>query len=258
MNELFDLSGRVALITGASRGLGLSMARALGQAGAKVLLTARKRDELDAAADELRASRCHVATYVHEVAQIDTTPSLVGRMLDEFGHIDVLVNNAGSTWGAPTADYPWAAWRKVLDVNLNGAFALTREVAVRSMLPRRRGSIVTTASVRGLRGNIPGSEYTVAYNVAKAAQINLTRALAAEWGMQGVRVNALVPGWFPTKMTHGTLQKQERELTSRIPMGRLGDADKDLAGPILFLASDASRYVTGQTLIVDGGMTCCV
>jgi NAD(P)-dependent dehydrogenase (short-subunit alcohol dehydrogenase family) len=249
-----DLAGRVALVTGASRGLGLAMARALGRAGARLIITARKSAELEDAAQQLRSAGIEVLARTADVGTVAATPDLVRDLVNETGQIDVLVNNAGATWGAAAAEHPYEAWQKVMDVNLNGAWVLTQQVAVQSMLPRRSGSIVFVASILGLGGN-RGMTPTVAYNSSKAAQINLARSLAAEWGPHGVRVNALLPGWFLTRMSRGTLAEYGDPLLAAIPLGRFGDPEADITGPMLFLASDMSRYVTGQTLVVDGGMT---
>ena len=257
VTDCFLLKGRVAMITGGSRGLGLAMAHALGAAGARLIITARKAQELQGAAAELRAAGIDTLALPFDVGDTDAAPAMVSEALAKCCQIDVLINNAGATWGASSAEHPLSAWKKVMDVNVNGAFALTQQVAVQSMLPRRSGSIVFVSSVLGL-GSSGITAPTPAYNTAKAAQLNLTRALAAEWGAQGVRVNALLPGWFPTKMTHGTLKQSEAALVGSVPLGRLGDPEADLAGPILFLASDASRYMTGQLLVIDGGITAMV
>jgi gluconate 5-dehydrogenase len=245
------------MITGGSRGLGLAMAHALGAAGARLIITARKAQELDAAAAELRAAGIDTLALPFDVSATDEAPAMVAAALAKCGQIDVLINNAGVTWGAPAAQHPLNAWKKVMEVNVNGAFALTQQVALQSMLPRRSGSIIFVSSVLGL-GSGSVTAPTPAYNTAKAAQLNLTRSLATEWGPQGVRVNALLPGWFPTRMTHGTLEHSEAALVAGIPLGRLGDPQADLSGPILFLASDASRYMTGQLLVIDGGITAMV
>lgn len=255
MKSNFDVQGKVCLVTGGSRGLGLGMARALGQAGARVAITARKPDELERARASLAADGIVVRAFVNDLAEYSSSPTLVTSIHDALGPIDVLVNNAGATWGAPAAELDWRGWQKVIDVNLNGTWALTQAVATQCMLPRSSGSIIIVASVNGLGGIAPGGVPTVAYNTSKAGQINLARSLAAEWGVHGIRVNSILPGWFPTKMAHGTIEDQGGGLLSRIPLGRFGEPDHDLNGPILFLASDASRYVTGHALVVDGGMS---
>jgi len=256
-SDLFRLAGKTALITGGSRGLGFAMAQALGAAGAEVIIAARKQDELDTAYRALIAAGIQTIALRHDVSDATRADAFVESVLKETRQIDILVNNAGATWGAPAAAYPAEGWRKVMDVNVNGAWALTQAVAVRSMIPRRTGSIIMISSVLGLGGGRPGSLSTLAYNVAKAAQVNLTKSLAAEWGAHGIRVNAILPGWIPTKMSKATLAEHGDTWLSVTPLGRFG-APEELAGPILFLASDASSYVTGHALVVDGGLTCCV
>lgn len=253
LREMFDLTGRNALVTGGSRGLGLQMAGALGELGARVAITARKQPELDAAAERLRDAGVESMTVAADLSQLETVPEVVDRVLERFGEIDILVNNAGTTWGALAEEYPWEAWKKVLDLNLNAAFLLCQEVGRRSMIPRRTGKIVNVASIAGLAGNPPGlGMKTIAYNTSKAALINFSRALAAEWGRHGINVNVLCPGFFPSKMSKGLLERIGAEVVRGTPLGRLGDED-DLRGPIAFLASEASRHVTGQVLAVDGG-----
>jgi gluconate 5-dehydrogenase len=251
--NLFDLTGKVALIASGSRGLGVGMAKAPGRAGATVVITARKQAELDEAEPELTAQGCRVRAMRNDLAEAAGIPSLVEAARGRHGEIDVLINNAGATLGSAAESYPDHAWRKVVDVNLNGTWVLTQEVARRAMIPRREGSIIITASLLGLFGNRPGEHQTVAYNTTKAAQINLGRTLAGECGRLGVRVNCILPGWFPTRMTSGTLSGDlAREQVSAVPLGRFGE-EADLVGPVLFLASSASRYVTGHALPVDGG-----
>ncbi|MGB8417028.1 glucose 1-dehydrogenase [Paraburkholderia sp.] len=252
-SELFDLTGKVAVVTGGSRGLGYAMARALGHAGAKVAITARKQEELAAARKTLSDEGIEVLAVQNDIGKPGQSVALVDQVMNAFGKIDILVNNAGATWGAAAEAYPKEAWQKVVDVNLNGTWWLSQEVAVRSMIPSKRGVIINIASVAGLRARAPGEVPTVAYNVSKAAQNNLTQCLAAEWGKFGIRVNAIMPGWFPTKMTKGTLEGSAEKFNARTPLGRAGDLMSDLTGPILFLASDASSYVTGHLLAVDGG-----
>ena len=253
IRESFDLSGKVALVTGGSRGLGLQMAEALGELGARVAITARKQGELDGAAARLSTAGVEVLTVAADLGRLDTVPGVVDQVLGRFGEIDILVNNAGTTWGARAEDYPWEAWKKVLDLNLNAAFLLCQEVGRRSMIPRRTGKIVNVASIAGLAGNPPGiGMETIAYNTSKAALINFSRALASEWGRHGINVNVLCPGFFPSRMSSGLLGSIGAEVVRGTPLGRLG-GQEDLKGPIAFLASEASRHVTGQVLAVDGG-----
>ena len=254
LHRLFDLTGRVALITGGSRGIGLQMAEALGEFGAHVVLSARKADELAAAKAHLEHQGIACTTVMSDLSDPTAIVPLVEATNAVTGRIDILVNNAGATWGAPAEAYPPQGWAKVMDLNLNRLFDLTREVAARAMLPQGYGRIVNIASIAGLTGNLPGMEGTAAYNASKGGVIALTRALAAEWGRRGLTVNALAPGYFPSKMTAGTLAAHGEALTAMTPRGRLGGAD-DLKGAVLLLASDAGAHITGQTLAVDGGMT---
>lgn len=251
VKELFDLGGKVALVTGGSRGLGLQMAEALGEMGARVAITARKREELDAAMAHLAKLGVEAAAFQADLGDPETIPALLDGVVARFGTVDVLVNNAGTTWGAPAEDHPAAAWHKVMDLNLHGTFFLTQAVGKRCMIPRRSGKVVIVASVAGLSGNPPGMQ-TIAYNTSKGALVNLTRALAAEWGPHGINVNAICPGFFPTKMAKGLLDVIGDAVVARTPLHRLG-GDEDLKGAVVFLASEASRHVTGQYLAVDGG-----
>ncbi|WP_221090732.1 SDR family oxidoreductase [Deinococcus aquaedulcis] len=254
LKQLFDLSGKVALVTGGSRGLGLQIAEALGEYGAHVVLTARKAHELEEAAAHLRTQGSTVHVLPCDLSALDTIDAAVEGLLAEVGHIDILVNNAGATWGAPTTEHPLEAWQKVMNVNVNGAFVLTQSVLRRSMLPRGWGRIINVASVAGLQGNDPRMVPTLAYNTSKGALVNFTRALAAEFAAQGITVNSICPGYFPTKMTKGTLAYGEAAILEHTPMRRLG-GDEDLKGLALLLASDAGAYITGQNIAVDGGIT---
>jgi len=251
VKDLFQLDGKVALITGGSRGLGLQMAEALGETGCRVAITARKADELAGAKAHLQGRGIDVRTVVNDLQHFDGIPGLVDQVMSAHGRIDILVNNAGATWGAPAEDYPDEAWNKVMNLNVNAPFFLAREVGKRSMIPQRAGKIINVASVAGLKGSPPGMN-TIAYNTSKAAAINFTRALAAEWGKYNINVNAICPGFFPSKMSAGLLDRLQDSIVARTPLRRLG-GDEDLMGPVVFLASEASRHVTGQYLAVDGG-----
>lgn len=251
VKSLFDLTGKVALVTGGSRGLGLQMAEALGEMGAKVAITARKQDELDLAVAHLAKRGVEAAAFAGDLGKAETIPGMLDRILARFGTVDVLVNNAGTTWGAPAEDHPAEAWHKVMNLNVHGTFFLTQAVGKRCMIPRRSGKVVIVASVAGLSGN-PSGMKTIAYNTSKGALVNFTRALAAEWGPHGINVNAICPGFFPTRMAKGLLDRIEGSVVERTPLRRLG-GEEDLKGVVVFLASEASRHVTGQYLAVDGG-----
>ncbi len=251
VKKLFDIQGKVALITGGSRGLGLQMAEALGEMGAKLAITARKQGELDEAAAHLGKQGYEVLTIAGDLSRFETIPGMVDKALAKFGTVDILVNNAGTTWGAPAEEYPAEGWHKVINLNVNAVFFLTQDVGRRCMIPKRSGKIVNISSVAGLLGGGTGVG-TIAYNTSKAALLNFTRALASEWGKYGINVNAICPGFFPSKMSRGLLEKIEKSVIAATPLGRLG-GEEDLKGVIAFLASDASRHVTGQYIAVDGG-----
>ena len=254
IQQLFDLSGKTALITGGSRGLGLQMAHALGEAGAKIMLSSRKAEDLEQAAAELQAAGIDARWVAADCAREEDIHRLASETLQRMGDVDILINNAGASWGAPAEDHPVAAWDKVMNLNVRGYFLLSQHIAKHSMIGRRSGAIINLASIAGLGGN-PSGMQTIAYNTSKGAVINFTRALAAEWGRYGIRVNAICPGFFPSKMTVGTLKAMgEEALAAHAPLGRLGD-DEDLKGLCVLFASDAGKHITGQWLAVDGGVS---
>ncbi|MFL6672466.1 MAG: SDR family oxidoreductase [Massilia sp.] len=255
VQELFSLKGKTALVTGGSRGLGLQMAEALGDQGARLVISARKQDELDAAVAHLAARGIQASSIAADLAQEAQVEPLVQEAIRRLGHIDILVNNAGASWGAPAEDYPLEAWDKVMDLNVRSIFLVAQAVGKLSMIPRRYGRIVNISSIAGLAGNPPGTMQTVAYNTSKGAVINFTRTLAGEWGRYGITVNSIAPGFFPSKMTKGLLSTLGAEVLARdAPLGRLGD-DEDLKGAVVLFASDAGKHITGQTLAVDGGVS---
>ncbi len=251
VKELFKLDGQVALITGGSRGLGLQIAEALGEMGCKLAITARKPQELEEARAHLERRGIEVIAIVNNLAQFDTIPGMVDQVLEHYGTIDVLVNNAGATWGAPAEDYPDAAWHKLMDLNINALFYLCREVGKRVMIPRQHGKIINIASAAGLRGTVKGVT-TIGYNTSKAAAVNFTRTLACEWGQYNINVNAICPGFFSSKLANNLIEQLGQSLLDRIPLGRIGGED-DLKGVAVFLASEASRHITGQAIVIDGG-----
>ena len=253
VKQLFDLTGKVALITGGSRGLGLQMAEGLAEMGAKLAITARKADELASARAHLEKQGAEVLTVSADLAKYEQIPGIVDQVLERYGRIDILVNNAGATWGAHAEDYPDDAWMKVINLNVNAMFFITREVGKRCFIPQKSGKVIVTASIAGLRGN-PPEMGTIAYNASKGADVNFVRALASEWGRHNINVNAICPGFFPTRMSRGALDRIEASVLEMTPLGRLG-SDQDLMGVVVFLASEASRHVTGQALVVDGGCT---
>ena len=254
VRELLDLSGRVALVTGGSRGLGLQIAEALGEMGARVAISARKQEELDSAVQRLKSLDVEAKAFACDIGRREQIPPLVEAVLKQFAKVDILVNNAGATWGAPAEDHPLEAWDKLVSVNLTGAFVLTQLVGKRSMIPAKWGRIVNVASIAGLMGQDPRIVRTIAYNATKGGLVNFTRALAAEWGSHGITVNAICPGFFPSKMTRATLGTTGELIRDWTPTRRLGN-DDDLKGLAVLLASEASRHITGQAIAVDGGAT---
>lgn len=255
VTKLFDLTGRTALITGGSRGLGLQIAESLGSQGARVVLSARKADELEAAQQHLASLGIDASWIAADNSKDEDVERLAIQAIERLGKVDILVNNAGATWGAATEDHPWEAWDKVMNLNVRSVFLLTQLVGKLSMIPNRYGRIVNLASIAGLKGPGPGAQPTIAYNTSKGAIVNFTRALAGEWGQYGITVNALAPGFFPSKMTKGTIEKLGVEkLSARTPLKSIGD-DDDLKGAALLFSSAAGKHITGQILAVDGGLT---
>jgi NAD(P)-dependent dehydrogenase (short-subunit alcohol dehydrogenase family) len=254
IQQLFDLSGKTALITGGSRGLGLQMAHALGEAGARIMLTSRKAADLEEATAELQGAGIDARWIAADCAKEEDIRRLTDETLTRMGDIDILVNNAGAAWGAPAEDHPIEAWDKVMNVNVRGYFLLSQQIAKRSMIARKYGRIINIASIAGLGGNPPEMQ-TLAYNTSKGAVINFTRALGCEWGKYNITVNAICPGFFPSRMTEHTLNRLgQDELAAHAPLHRLGD-DEDLKGITLLYASDAGKHITGQWLAVDGGVS---
>ncbi|MDB5930638.1 MAG: short-chain dehydrogenase/reductase [Polaromonas sp.] len=254
IQQLFDLKGKTALITGGSRGLGLQLAQALGEAGAKVMLSSRKASDLEESAAVLKAAGIEVDWIAADCSKEADIRALGDETLKRFGQVDILVNNAGAAWGAPAEDHPVEAWDKVMNLNVRGYFILSQHIAKHSMIPRKSGRIINVASIAGLGGN-PRGMNTIAYNTSKGAVINFTRALACEWGASNITVNAICPGFFPSRMTVGTLKAMgEEQLAAHAPLGRLGD-DEDLKGLCVLYASDAGKHITGQWLAVDGGVS---
>jgi gluconate 5-dehydrogenase len=253
IQQLFDLTGKTALVTGGSRGLGLQMAHALGEAGARIMISSRKADDLEQACAELQSAGIDARWVAADCARDAEIQRLADETLQRMGDVDILVNNAGAAWGAPAEDHPIEAWDKVMNLNIRGYFLLSQAIAKKSMIPRRSGRIINIASITGLGGN-PPEICTIAYNTSKGAVINFTRALGAEWGKYNITVNSICPGFFPSRMTQGALGEHGDALASHAPLGRLGD-DEDLKGLCVLYASDAGKHITGQWLAVDGGVS---
>ena len=253
VRELFDLTGKTAIVSGGGSGIGRQMAEALAELGANLVLCARKVERCEAAAAELSQLGVKAIGLRCDVRDPEQVQAVVDRTVEEFGKVDILLNNAGATWGAPAEEVPLEGWQKVVDVNLNGTFYFSQAVG-RHMIERGEGGvIVSTASVAGLRAGMEGIG-TSGYQATKAAIVHLTRSLAGEWAKHGIRVNAIAPGWFPSDMSKWVLENMGERRRATIPLHRFGGAD-ELKGVIAYLASDASSYVTGQTIAVDGGQT---
>ncbi|REJ79285.1 MAG: SDR family NAD(P)-dependent oxidoreductase [Acidobacteria bacterium] len=252
IKNLFDLSGRSAVVTGGSRGLGKEMAEGLAEAGASLMLCARREEWLSETVAEFRGRRFNVESIICDASVPDQVQTVVDTAVKEFGKIDVLINNAGVSWGAMPEDMPLEKWQKVLDVNLTGCF-LFAQAAGREMLKRESGSIINITSISGMKSSANGPYYA-GYVASKAGLIGLTRELAASWGRKGIRVNAIAPGFFRSRLADPVIDIYEGSIRENNPIPRIGEVG-ELKGVAVFLASDASSYVTGQTIVVDGGMT---
>lgn len=248
----FDFKGEVALITGGSRGLGLEIAEGFGRAGASVVITARRPQWLSEAEKQLKEQGISVLALVCDVADPASVEQTVQQALETYGKIDVLVNNAGQTWGTPAENMPLERWKQVIDTNITGTFLMSQAVGRHMLEQKRGGSIINVASIAGLSG---GQLNTVGYNASKAAVINLTRALAVEWASYNIRLNCIAPGLFRTRMTEGIIAMgAETVVANTTPLGRIGKPG-ELAPTVLFLASEGASYITGQVIPIDGGKT---
>ncbi|MEP6789335.1 MAG: SDR family oxidoreductase [Acidobacteriota bacterium] len=252
VKEMFDLSGRTAIVTGGSRGLGKEIAEGLGEAGANLVLCARRAEWLDDTVNEFAARGFEVRGKTCDVANAAVVQAVIDDARDAFGQIDILVNNAGTSWGAMPEDMPLEQWQKVIDVNLTGCFLFAQAVG-REMLKQESGSIINIASIAGLTSSANGPFYA-GYAASKAGLIGLTRELAASWGRKGIRVNAIAPGFFHSRLADAVIDIYEGSIRENNVIPRVG-REGELKGVAVFLASDASSYITGQTIVVDGGMT---
>ena len=252
LHQLFDLTGRVAIVTGGSRGLGLEMSEGLAEAGAALMICARREQWLTPALSQLRERGFTVDGAICDIAQPEQVQSVVDRTMARHGRIDILINNAGVTWGAAPEAMPIEKWQMVLDINLTGTFLFSQAVG-RVMLKQQHGRIINVASVAGLHASVNGPHY-VGYAASKAGVMGLTRELAASWGRDGIRVNAIAPGFFHSRLADPAIAFAEPAIQATSPIARVGAAG-ELKGVAVFLASDASNYITGQVIVVDGGRT---
>ncbi len=252
IKEMFDISGKVALVTGGGRGIGKAIAEVYAEAGAKVVITGRREQWLLPTQEEFKGKGYDCLSITANVTEQADVERTVKTTLDQFGQIDILVNNAGQTWDTATEDLPIAKWQQIMDVNMTGIFMLTQLVGRHMMERGQGGRIINITSVLGMMTMDPSVIKSIAYNTSKGALITFTRSLAREWGDRGILVNAIAPGWFPTRMASGTIEANEALFQKLAALGRVGDVE-ELKGIALYLAAPASSYVTGQVIAVDGG-----
>lgn len=252
LNQLFRLDGKVAIVTGGGRGLGELMALSLAEVGAKVVICSRKVEACEETVRKIEEKGGEALALACDVTNYDQVEQVVNQTIDRFGKIDILINNSGASWGAPVLEMPHHAWDKVMDVNVKGIFYMCQAVG-KHMIEQKGGKIINIASVAGLKGTDSKVLDAIGYNTSKGAVITFTKDLAAKWGKYNIHVNAIAPGFFPTKMSKGVLETNEQQILDRTPLGRLGGED-EIQGAVLLLASKASDYITGETISVDGGM----
>lgn len=252
--DLFRLDGKTAIVTGGGRGLGHYMAEALSDVGAKVVLCSRKIEPLEEVREEIEARGGRALALECDVTNSEDVEKVVRETEEAFGSIDVLVNNSGATWGAPAAEMPLEKFDQVVSVNIRGTFLMSQAVGRRMIERGSGGAIINISSIAGLLGGDPDYMQTVGYNTSKGAIISMTRDLATSWAPHDIKVNAIAPGWFPTRMSSGLIENFEEKMLSGIPLHRFGTPE-DLKGAVVFLASPAAAYITGQTVVVDGGAT---
>jgi NAD(P)-dependent dehydrogenase (short-subunit alcohol dehydrogenase family) len=252
--DLFRLDGKTVIVTGGGRGLGHYMAEALSDAGANLVLCSRKLEPLEEVRDEIEARGGEALALLCDVTEQEDVEKVVSAAIEAFGSIDVLVNNSGATWGAPPTEMPSEQFDRVLAVNVRGTFLMSRAAGRRMIERGSGGTIINVASIAALVGGHPDYMQTVGYNSSKGAVISMTRDLATSWAVHNITVNAIAPGWFPTRMSGGLIEKFEERMLEDIPLGRFGNPE-DLKGVVVFLASPAAAYITGQTIVVDGGAT---
>jgi len=252
VKQLFDLTGRVAIITGGSIGLGRQMAEGLAEMGANLVLCARKKERCHQAAEDLQKLGAKTLALACDVKNPADIHEVVDATMAQFGGIDILINNAGTSWGAPVEEMRLEHWNKVIETNLTGTFLFSQAVG-KIMIGQRRGKIINIASVAGLRGASPEFQ-AIGYHASKGGVIIFTKDLACKWGIHNIQVNSIAPGWFPTNMSQVLIERNKDTFLKTIPMRRFGN-DHDLKGAAVFLASDASDFVTGHVLVVDGGQS---
>ncbi len=252
VKQLFDLTGRVAIVSGSSMGLGRQMAEGLAEMRANLVLCARKQERCEEVAEALRSHGVQTLALGCDVKDRAAIQEVVDETLAKFGRIDILINNAGVSWGASVEEMTLEQWDRVLSTNLTGTF-LFCQAAGKAMVAQGSGKIINIASVAGL-GGASAELQAIGYHASKGGVIAFTKDLACKWAPHNIQVNAIAPGWFPTHMSGWVIEHHKHSLLEKIPLGRFG-GDHDLKGAAVFLASDASAYVTGHVLVVDGGQT---
>ncbi|MGB3566361.1 MAG: SDR family oxidoreductase [Priestia megaterium] len=252
IKDLFDLTGKTAIITGGGRGLGEQMAKGLAEAGANIVLCSRKKEACQQVADRLARLDVKTLALTCDISQPEDIKNVVHQTIETFGRIDILINNSGATWGAPVEEMPLEAWQKVMNINVTGTFLMSQE-AGKEMIKQKAGKIINIASIAGLGGTDPQYMDTIGYNTSKGAVITFTKDLAVKWGQHNIQVNAIAPGFFPTKMSGAIMEQGKDYFLSQTPLKRFG-SEADLKGAAVFLASAASNYITGDVLTVDGGV----
>ncbi|WP_176584616.1 SDR family oxidoreductase [Priestia megaterium] len=252
IKDLFDLTGKTAIITGGGRGLGEQMAEGLAESGANIVLCSRKKEACQQVADRLARLDVKTLALTCDISQPEDIKNVVHQTIETFGRIDILINNSGATWGAPVEEMPLEAWQKVMNINVTGTFLMSQE-AGKQMIKQKAGKIINITSIAGLGGTDPQYMDTIGYNTSKGAVITFTKDLAVKWGQHNIQVNAIAPGFFPTKMSGAIMEQGKDYFLSQTPLKRFG-SEADLKGAAVFLASAASNYITGDILTVDGGV----
>ncbi len=252
IQQLFDLTGKVAIVTGGATGLGRQMAEGLAEAGADLVLCARKKERCEQAAEELRLLGGKTLALACDVKNPADIRAVVQTAISKFGHLDILINNAGTSWGAPVEEMTLDQWNKVIETNLTGTFLFSQAVG-KAMIAQKSGKILNITSVAGMHGAPPEFQ-AIGYHASKGGVIAFTRDLACKWGRHNIQVNAIAPGWFPTNMSSVVIERNRDLFLRRLPLGRFGNED-DLKGAAVYLSSKASDFVTGHVLVVDGGQT---
>ncbi|MCM3706490.1 MULTISPECIES: SDR family oxidoreductase [Cytobacillus] len=251
VKELFSLTGKTAIVTGGGRGLGEQIALGFAEAGANVVVCSRKLEACEDVSKKLKELGVNSMALKCDITNPQDVKNVVDRTVEKFGNIDILVNNSGASWGAPVEEMPLEAWQKVINVNVTGTFLMS-QAAGKVMLEQGFGKIINIASVAGLKGSNPKYMNAIGYNSSKGAVITFTKDLAVKWGPRGIYVNAIAPGFFPTKMSKVLLEEGGSGILEGTPLRKFG-SDTDLKGVAVFLAAPASDYITGDVLVVDGG-----